>query len=35
MHRHVLAMSDEQRNYKGIEDNAAGLLVWLEQHGTE
>ena len=33
LHRQYLAMNDAERDYKGINHNADGLLNWLEEHG--
>ena len=35
MHRQYQEMSDAERDYKGINHNADGLLAWLEQYGTK
>ena len=34
LHRQYLDMSDEERDYKGINRNADGLLAWLEENGS-
>lgn len=31
LHRQYLAMSDAERDYKGINHNAEGLMAWLEE----
>lgn len=35
LHQQYLDMSEQERDYKGINHNAEGLLAWLEEHGTQ
>ena len=35
LHRQYMAMSDAERDYKGINHNADGLLKWLVENGME
>ncbi len=35
LHRQYLGMSEAERDYKGINHNAEGLLNWLEQQGRQ
>lgn len=34
LHRQYLDMNDNERDYKGINRNADGLLAWLEENGS-
>ena len=34
LHRQYLNMNDAERDYKGINRNADGLLAWMEENGN-